>query len=43
MHDQTRNKRILDMIAKLEQISCSLIQRNIIIIQVMCNLIQIVF
>ncbi len=39
MHDQTRNERILDMTVKLEQISRSLIWRNITIIQVMCDLV----
>jgi len=39
MHDQSRNERILDMTAKLEQISRSLIQKDIMIIQVMYDLI----
>ena len=42
MHDQTCNERILNMIAKLEQVSHSLIQRNITIIQVMHDLVRII-
>ncbi len=42
MHDQTRNERILDMTAKLEQISRSLIRRDITIVQVTRDLVQVV-
>ncbi len=42
MHDQMHNEKILNMTAKLKQISRSLIQRNIMIIQVTCDLIQII-
>ncbi len=42
MNNQTSNERILDMTAKLKQISRSLIQKDITIIQVTCDLVQIV-
>ncbi len=42
MHDQTCDERILNMTMKLKQISRSLIWRNIMIIQVMHDLIQVV-
>ncbi len=40
--NKTRNEKILDMTVKLEQISRSLIWKDITIIQMMCDLVQVV-